>query len=88
MEVVILLSILLIFAVSNIVCLIIGTKLGQTVAKGEPVELPSVNPLKVIREREERREAKAEAERVETIMQNIEGYDGTSRGQKDVPGMR
>lgn len=47
------------------------------------------NPVEVVQERKEKREAKMEAkaeqDRLAIIMQNIEGYDGTSYGQKDVP---
>ena len=67
-----------------IVCFFIGAKVGQKVSNGEAVELPSVNPLKVIKEHQNKKEAEKEQSRIETIMQNIEKYDGTSRGQEDV----
>lgn len=67
-----------------IVCFFIGAKIGQTVAKGETIEAPSLNPIKAIREHQEKREAEREQDRLETIMKNIETYDGTSNGQKDV----
>lgn len=69
----------------NVVCFFIGAKVGQTVAKGEPIELPSVNPIEIIREHNDKREAEKEQDRIETIMRNIERYDGTSSGQEDVP---
>ena len=64
---------------------VIGAKVGQNVAKGETVNLPSFNPLNAIREQNDKKQAEKVQERIDTIMQNIEGYDGTSRGQKDVP---
>ena len=67
-----------------IVCIFIGAKLGQKVSNGETVELPSVNPLKAIREHQNKKAAEQEQSKIETIMQNIEKYDGTSRGQEDV----
>ena len=69
-------------------CFLLGAKVGQTVSKGETIETPSisVNPLEAHRKREAKREALAEQERFETIMQNIENYDGTGNNQKDVPG--
>ena len=76
---------LLLMGAFNIVCFIVGAKVGQTVSKGEPIEMPSVNPLKAHREREERKVAEAEQERIETIMRNIEAYDGTGAHQEDVP---
>jgi hypothetical protein len=65
-------------------CFLIGAKVGQTVAKGEKVELPS--PVKAVQEHRERKEVQMEQSRIETIMRNIENYDGTPYGQKDVPG--
>jgi hypothetical protein len=41
--------------------------------------------MKAYREREAKKEAQMEQDRIDTIMRNIEGYDGTSRGQEDVP---
>ena len=69
----------------NIVCFFVGAKVGQTVAKGETIEAPILDPMKPIREHRERKEAEIKQDRFDTIMQNIESYDGTGRGQKDVP---
>ena len=66
-------------------CFLMGAKVGQAVSKGEPIETPKANPLKTFKEREAKRAAQREEDRIDTILQNIEGYDGTSRGQKDVP---
>ena len=68
-----------------VVCFLIGAKVGQAASKGEPIELPRFDPLKAIREREGRKEAKRERDKYDTIMRNIENYDGTGRGQEDVP---
>ena len=74
-----------IIVAANILCFIIGAKVGQTVSKGEDIKMPTVNPLKAHREREAKREAEMEQDRIDTIMRNIESYDGTERGQEDVP---
>lgn len=66
------------------ICFLIGAKVGQKVSKGEAVELPSVNPIKAIRDKREQKEAEMEADKVETILRNIDRYDGTARGQEDV----
>lgn len=76
---------LIVMGAVNILCFMIGAKVGQTVAKGEKVEMPSVNPLKAFREHEAKKEAQKEQDRVEAILRNIESYDGTERGQEDVP---
>ncbi len=68
-----------------IVCFFVGAKVGQTVAKGEKIEAPTLNPMKAVREHQVKKEAEEEQKRIDTIMRNIESYDGTSRGQEDVP---
>lgn len=77
---------ILVVGAVNVLCFFIGAKVGQTVAKGEKVEMPSVSPLKAFREKESKAQAQMEQDRLNTILRNIEGYDGTSRGQEDVPG--
>lgn len=70
----------------NIVCFFLGAKVGQTVANGKEIEKPAVkNPMNAYREYKDGKEAKKELERVATIMNNIERYDGTANGQEDVP---
>ena len=68
-----------------VVCFLIGAKVGQTVARGEEVKLPTLNPIEVIRERKDKKEAEWEQDRINTILQNVESYDGTANGQKEVP---
>lgn len=68
----------------NIVCFMLGAKVGQTVAKGEKVEMPTINPLKIVREHNNRKQVEMEQDKFETILRNIECYDGTGKGQEDV----
>ena len=67
------------------VSFILGAKTVQNVKKDKDIELPNINPLKAIRERQEQREQKKEQDKLETIMRNIEAYDGTSNRQEDIP---
>ena len=76
---------LAIMGAACIACFLIGAKVGQTVSKGEEIKLPTVNPLKAYREHEAKKEAEMEQNRFDTILQNIEKYDGTGKGQEDVP---
>jgi hypothetical protein len=76
---------LAVMAASNILCFMIGAKVGQAVTKGKDVEMPSVNPMKAIREHKARTEAEQKQDRYETILHNIDNYDGTSNGQREVP---
>lgn len=75
-------EVLIILAVGtlNIVCVLFGVKVGMSVVKG----VPSINPLKAYREREDRKRAEREQDKLATILQNIETYDGTGANQKEV----
>ncbi len=81
---------LILIAAVNTAFFIAGFKLGAMTAKGEDVKMPRIqNPPKSKKEHGKEsaaeREAEAEARRLEVIMRNIEGYDGTGQGQEDVP---
>ena len=76
---------LAVMAASNILCFLIGAKVVQTASKGEEITLPTVNPMEAYKAHKEKKEAEMEQDRVDTIMRNIESYDGTGRGQEDVP---
>lgn len=66
-------------------CFLVGAKLGQTVSKGEEIKVPSVNPMQAVRDHKARKEAEMEQDRFDKVLQNIEKYDGTSKGQEDIP---
>ena len=76
---------LLIMTASNILCFLVGARTGQKVTKGETVEVPTVNPMEAFRQKEAQKEAKREKDIVDTILRNIDNYDGTGQGQEDVP---
>ena len=48
---------LAVFGAVNIFCFLIGAKVGQAVSKGEKVEMPSVNPMKLYKQHEAKKEA-------------------------------
>ena len=73
----------IVLAISNILCFIIGAMVGQKVVKGEDIKLPS--PVKAIKEHKKQVEAEQAQSKLDTIMSNVESYNGTSFGQKDVP---
>lgn len=72
--------------IMNILCFFIGAKVGQKVIKGEDIKLP--NPIKVIEETKETWEFKKEQEeaneRLQIELENINNYNGTPLGQKDI----
>lgn len=84
MEILLVLILALVIGTLNVVCFFVGAKVGQKVVKGEPIELPSINPMEAIREAQDKREAEREQRKLDIIQQNIETYDGTGNGQKDV----
>lgn len=69
----------------NIACFFVGAKVGQQVSKGEKITVPEINPLKLWEDRQDRKEAEKERNKMDVILSNIETYDGTSVGQKDIP---
>lgn len=74
----------LVIALANIACFYLGSYIGQRVVKGDRIEAPSFHPIKTAKENREKDEAKAEQERLDKIMRNIENYNGTESGQEDV----
>lgn len=79
-------NIIMIFCLGalNIVCFFIGAKIGQKVVKGEEIKAPEITIPTPIRDYQKKKQAEAEQNKIDTIMQNIERYDGTSVGQKEV----
>ena len=79
----------LVMTTINIAWFLIGVKVGKETAKYEEVKLPVVKPAEPVEEHQVQNEAENEAEmeksRLETIMQNVDNYDGTVEGQVDVP---
>lgn len=76
--------IMLVMGAVNVLCFYVGAKTGQAVSKGEAIKTPSVNPLQAVREHNEKKQAQMDQDKLDTIIRNIECYDGTGRGQEDV----
>lgn len=75
---------------SNITCLIVGVKVGQKANQRETfipinVEKPKFpNPVEKVKSFKESQEIKKEQEAIEDMLYNIDVYDGTSLGQRDI----
>ena len=67
---------------SNIACLIVGVKVGQKAYRGEEIKLP--NPVAKVQSFKDSQEYKKEQEALDTMLYNIDVYDGTGMGQKDI----
>ena len=79
------LIVMALITILNVSCFLIGAMVGQKVVKGEKIELPKLNPMEIYKEHQEKKEVEKEKDKLETILRNIEKYDGTTRGQEDVP---
>lgn len=71
---------------ANIMCFLVGAKVGQKVSRGEQIKLPVAEPMEKYRNHQDKKEAQAKQERLAAILHNIDNYDGTDAGQKDIPG--
>lgn len=76
---------LLVMAMANIICFMVGAKVGQAVSKGEEVKIPTLNPVEIYKTHRENKAAEAEMNRLDAVLQNLESYNGTEAGQQDIP---
>lgn len=67
-----------------IVSFTIGAIIGQKVVKKEEIKLIP-NPVRMVEEFKDSFEQRKERERNRIIAENIDNYDGTGLGQKDIP---
>ncbi len=82
MDSLLIVALLSVVSISNVVCLIVGAKIGQKVSRGEDIKFP--NPIEKVEEFKEDRERKKEQEALDNMMYNIDNYNGTPLGQKDI----
>ena len=77
-------------AASNLACFWLGSRLGRSEAVREAAEAPQKerkpDRMTEYRRKEEEKRQQFEQERDRIILENIESYDGTALGQKNVPG--
>ncbi len=63
----------------------LGLRNGQKLSKKEEVVLPDLNPISVVNKQIEKAEIKKEEKAFDIMISNIDNYDGTGIGQKDIP---
>lgn len=68
----------------NALMFVLGAKTGQKVQLGKEIEMPQFDPLKPIKEHKAKKEVEKEEKYIQTILDNIDSYDGTGIGQKDI----
>ena len=71
--------------IMNVLCFLIGAKVGQKVVRQETIELPKIEPIKTIKQYNENKEIIKLQEKEKIISENIDNYNGTSLGQQDIP---
>lgn len=76
---------ILVVGIISAFCFVIGARVGQKVVRGETIETPLRNPIKVVTEAVDTFEQRKIQERDRIIADNIDNYDGTATGQQDVP---
>jgi hypothetical protein len=77
---------LLILEIVNILCLIIGVRIGQKVAKKQDIQLNPITSIKKeIREAKDNKKNELKQRQIDAMLQNIDNYDGTGLGQRDIP---
>lgn len=74
-----------IFGVFILLAYTLGLRNGQKVSNNEEIKMPELNPVTVINKEIEKHEDKKKQEAYEIMMSNIDNYDGTGLGQKEIP---
>ena len=72
-----------------IVAFYVGVLVGQKIGKSEEVKpiklpIPKKESIPFTKEHKEFKEQKAELDRLNKIMKNIDAYDGTGKGQRRI----
>jgi len=76
-------------SVVNMACFSIGAYTMLISIRSETAKTKTINPIKIFKEQKEikkvQKEIDKEAEKEKIINDNIDNYNGTSFGQKDIP---
>lgn len=78
-------ALLFLFGIFIILSYTLGLKNGQKLKNNEEIKIPEINPVKIVRNEIETFEQKKKQDVYDTMMANIDNYDGTGLGQKDIP---
>lgn len=69
-----------------LICFRAGARLGCGAQKQPHQSLPASHPMQTYKARRLRKEAITAQTKFDAIMENIDTYDGTANGQKQIPG--
>lgn len=67
----------------NILCFFVGARVGQKVVNKEEIKLPTINPIELYKEHQEKKEAENDIKELELTLQNIDNY-GTNKKQIEI----
>ena len=73
--------------------IVVGFIMGRLTVRNAPskeiapieIKMPNLNLIRAYEEHKEKKKVKAEQNKIETILRNIEKFDGTGIGQENVP---
>ncbi len=74
-----------VFGVFILLSYTLGLKNGQKLSKNEDITMPELNPIKAIQNEIETHEERNKQDQLDIMMSNIDNYDGTGIGQKNIP---
>lgn len=77
-------ALLFLFGIFIILSYTLGLKNGQKLKNNEEIKMPEVNPVKFVRNEIDNFEERKKQAAFETMISNIDNYDGTGLGQKDI----
>lgn len=78
------LLLVLFICLSNVTCLLVGVKVGQKANRGEELVMKLPNPVEKVQSFKVSQENKKEQEAIKDMLYNIDVYDGTGLGQRDI----
>ncbi len=74
-----------VFGVFILLSYTLGLKNGQKLSKNEEVKMPEINPITIVNNEKQKYEERKKQDALEVMLDNIENYDPSGIGQKDIP---
>lgn len=76
METILIILVIVSIGIMNILCFLIGARVGQKVVNKEEIKLPNLNPTQAIREHQARKEVEEADNKYKKDLEAINNYDG------------
>lgn len=76
----------LILELFNLFCLIVGVSIGQKVSKNKEIKINPISAIKQeVKETKEEKKQELKQRQIDTMLYNIDNYNGDGLGQRDIP---